>query len=150
MDKKIIIGLVSIILLGIIMFYTKFPSYFTKPENSSNQISGHITEAGDNFIVVNGVVKSNDPEGKRQEKRTIKFQITSNTVLRKTALVVGVSNLKPNTVGEPFKPDKVEMGGKVGDLIQNTTVSLLKSKENLFTTDNATALEINYFGFEYK
>ncbi len=150
MDKKIIIGLVVLGLLGAALFYVKFPGYFIKPENFSNQISGQITEVKNGSIVVDGIVKSSDPEGKRQEKKIIEFKITPETLLKKTALVIGEQKLRPDGSSEPFTPEKKEMQGRSSDLTPNTTITLLKSKENLFNTNNATALEINYFGFEYQ
>ena len=118
---------------------------FKNQDPGRKQISGEIIEVRENSITVSGLVKAT--KSTRQEIRTITFQITEDTDFNKTAWIIDTSSIKP---GEEFSPPTKEMEGSRADLKVHTKILRLKSKEDLFTTEAATALEINYIGFEYK
>ena len=147
-SKKNILILVVVLVLAAAVFYSlKYRNGKTgnPTPDFSNQISGQIKKTNGNVITISGVVKSSRPGGGRSENRTIDFTITTGTIFKKITLTAP-SNLKP---GETFKPVLKEGPGSVADLIKGVAVIRLQSKEDLFTANQATALDINYeiFGF---
>lgn len=113
---------------------------FFEPIDFSNQISGQIKEVNNGVIVIEGLVRSSKPGSNRQEKKTIEFKITPETIFKKTELIPP-KGTKP---GEPFTPEATEISGAASDLSVGVLIIRLQSQEDLFKTDKATATEINY------
>ena len=90
--------------------------------------------------MIEGLVKSSNPESNRTEKKTIGFKFTPETIFKKTALTPP-KGIKP---GEPFVPIVTEAKGNSADLAVGVIIIRLQSKEDLFETDKGTVTEINY------
>ena len=138
MDKKVILIIIGVVLALFITFF--YSGKLFRPSDFSNQISGQILEVKDGVIVIEGLVKSSKPESNRQEKKTIEFKFTPETIFKKTELTPP-KGIKP---GEPFVPIATETQGNVLDLSVGVIIIRLQSKEDLFETDKGTVTEINY------
>lgn len=132
--------LTAVILLGILGFLFYFqnhpPSYF-----SDKIIAAEVIKIKDDSIVVEGRIE--DLGKKYSEIKTIEFRIAPETALRNRAVLITRENAES---GGPFLPQVQERPGKFEDfkgrdiLVINSVIS----KENLFGTSKATALEIDY------
>ncbi len=150
MDKKIIIGLIAALAL-VIMLLTQ-PRLFKKSETSnpdltnfSSEMTGRIIEVKGDSIVVAGVVKSLDPSGIRQEDKTVEFRITPQTVLRNNAIVITLEQVKS---GKTFTPKTETRPGNTSQLTVDMRITKILSQENLFDSDRAIAIEINYATYD--
>lgn len=138
MNKKLILIIIGAVLVLAISFF--YNGKLFGPADFSNQISGQIKEVNSGVIVIEGLIKSSKPESNHQEKKTIEFKITPETIFKKTELIPP-KGTKP---GEPFTPEATEIQGNFSDLSVGVLIIRLQSKEDLFKTDKATAAEINY------
>lgn len=141
MIKKI--GILAIILglLGIILFF-----YKSFKADTIYEISGLVTEVKNNAIVVTGAVGSLNPEDTHKEEKTIEFSVTSATVLINHLVAITSDQIKS---GESFSPKIEVKPGAVSDLVINTRIRV-KSKNNLFANNKATAVEISYILYDFK
>lgn len=144
MDKKKVI--IFLIIAGAILLFLYKDTYINQ-KPYLYQMSGHIIEVKENSIVITGPVKSLDPTNTRQEQKTIEFQVIPQTVLKNTANIITIENIKS---GEPFTPKTEEKPGYVSDLAVSMKIISIQSKEDLFAVDKAIADEINYFTYDFK
>jgi hypothetical protein len=79
------------------------------------------------------------------DAQTVRFVINSETKFINT-LWSTPSNVKP---GEGFAPVETPTQGSIDDLVVGINILNLKSKENLFGTEKATAIEINYVTYDF-
>ena len=140
--KKNILLLVLMLVLAAAVFYVL---QHGGKKDFSNQMSGQVGEVKEGALVVAGVVKSSDPKSNRRETKSILVTLTPKTTFRKTTLVIP-PNLKPH---QTFVPEPTTGPGAAADLVRGVAIIRLESRENLFETNKATAVDIQYeiFGF---
>ena len=139
----IIIVAVVLILAGIKLYSINFQSDSNK--EASHEMRGNIIKADSQFITVEGSAISSKPGSNYEETKTIKFKIKPETILKNKVLILNPGKLKP---GETYTPRTEEKPGVLSDLVIGAWIISIKSKENLFKTNNAAAQEVNYVSYD--
>lgn len=142
MNKKILFGLIILTIVGISLFVFQY----IKNNPSSYQMDGKIVESRDDSIFAAGTVTSLNPkaDSNTRQNKTIQFKITTQTLLHKTVYRVSKS-IPP---GKIFTPETIKMDGVVADLKVGLGLRV-RTKDNLFASDEAAAMEISYEIIEY-
>jgi len=142
MNKKILITalIIAVAFVAYLFFELKSSRVLYTITN------GDITEMGDDFIVISGVVASSDPNDDKQESRTIKFKITS-----KTAIMIVANTIDFNVIesGVPFSPETEKRSGSISDISLDARIARVTSRDNLFESNEAKALAIDQVVFEH-
>ena len=145
MNKNILISLLVLILIIVAGLLTlpQFRNYFKKSEvqpvnqvQVQNEMVGQVVSVKGNLITVEGLVGS--------ENKVVEFTITPETVLKNSTNNITLEQIKS---GKPFKPKFEQKIGKISDLAPKVKITKIQSKENLLTTNSATATEVNYVTF---
>lgn len=140
----IIIVVGGLILVGIKLYSINFQTNLNK--EISHEMRGHIIQADSQFITVEGSVISSKPGTNYEESKTIKFKITPTTVLKSAVIVISSDQLNS---GKAYNPKVEERSGFLSDLVANTRILSIKSKNNLFEINNATAQEVYYMNYDF-
>ena len=151
MSKKVIFLIIILLILSLVLFFV-FKTWQTnqsaknRAANFSNYlVAGQITKVSNGSLFIKGLVRSSDSQSSRQEVRTIEFMFTPQTVITKRELT-SPKNIKQ---GESFTPQSIKTPGNISDLIANTSIATLHSKENLFKVDKASLIDIDYVIFKF-
>lgn len=138
-NKQVTIGCLVLGLL--VLFY-----FFNPLAEFSGHMRGSIIKVKGNSIVVEGVVESSDSKGSNHEDRTVEFEINQSTVLTSRTIVITQENIES---GQSFQPKTEDRPGVFSDLTEGVGIIRIESKDNLFKTDKATALEIIYTSYDF-
>ena len=141
--RKIIFKALILILVLLSSFYL-YRIFNPSEPALSYQIDGRIEEIKDGHIFVSGTVKSSDPDDLRRESRSIEFDTTPQTVLKTNTLVITAEQLRS---GGTFTPETKQKPGDASALTDNMVVQVW-SKDDLFTANKATAIEIHYISYD--
>ena len=142
--KTIISVLIPSVLLAVIFsLFLKEMNLKPKPAVSpkpsfSEVMTGNITRVDSGSIVVTGVI--NTSEIQHQENKTVEFKINPQTVFSKTVTVVD------KVTKNPIRTYSTK--GSVSGLVVGLAPVEVRSRENLFVTDKATAISVHYFVLE--
>ncbi len=117
-----------------------------KTIDASHQISGQILKVEGNVITLQGIVKSSVEGSEKLEKKTIAITVPDNVVLDKT---VGYKDMETYKPGQTFALKTKPGVGTLSDLKQDLFVIRLVTKEDIFTTDKATAESIHYMTYDF-
>lgn len=135
----IIATLVMLISVGLTFLFAY--KYFQKAQYSNQMVNGTVKGVKDGSIVVEGLVRSSDPQNHFDKKRTIEFAITSQTILKKSIIRATIDQIKS---GKPFHPETVIATGTISDLAEGIDIFKITSKDNLLSAEKAIAAEIYY------
>jgi hypothetical protein len=153
MSRNIIL-IVILVLVFVALFYYFSPSDITEPQLSDPELSdsdflyemsGSITEVKTNSIIVEGTIKSSNPEDNYSEGQyieSIEFEITPETKFIKSEIVITAEQILSE---EEFTPETRQKEGNMSDLASGVEIFWVKSKNNLYTDNRAIATEIHYF-----
>lgn len=142
MNKIFSLVIVTIVIVAGLFLVPQVRDYFSSQFKKITQtqvqteMSGTIVETKDGSITVSGLVGT--------EKKIIQFSLTSETILTRGSNIITQEQINS---GKNFKPEFVQSAGQVSDLLPKIIISRIQSKENLFTTNSATAVEIDYVTF---
>jgi hypothetical protein len=139
--KYAIIGGLLIVLI-LLYFYG---SNLVKKDSYHYEMSGNIVEVGENSISIYGPVKSTDPENTNIAHKKVVFNIHSETILTN---IVNVITLEQIQAGGTFTPQTESRAGDAQDLKVGKQISKIISQDDLFSKDEADALEIIYTSLE--
>ncbi len=152
---KLLIVLISFTaLLSVYLYFGKIPNHLGSQNPAqtgqnkevSHEMQGVIKEVQASHIFVNGLVMSATPRSSYHANKTIEFAITPQTILQKTTIIIKAEQMKSS---KPFHPETSFTIGKISDLVPKLRIVSIKSADNLFTTNNPTATEINYLTYDY-
>ena len=135
-----VLVLILVLLSSFYLYRTFNPS---EPE-FSYQMDGRIEEVKNGFVLVSGTVKSLDPNDLRRESKSIEFEITPKTVFKTNTLVITAEQLQS---GGTFSPETKQKPGDASALTDNMVVQVW-SKDDLFTINKATAVELHYISYD--
>jgi Na+-transporting NADH:ubiquinone oxidoreductase subunit NqrD len=145
MNKKTTITLVILLAVLIISAVFYFIVKNKKPsEISTTMISGVVQTTSTGTVTVTGDVRSNS--GLHQESKTIEFVVDSHTIIKNTVVMSTAEQLASK---KPFTPKTEVKNGSLSDLKHDFVISKIQSVEDLFSSNKATAVEIDYITYVY-
>lgn len=139
--RKALIIVIPIMLILVGLTFLIAYKYFQKAQYSNQMVSGTIKGVKNGSIVVEGLVRSSDSSNPVDKKTTIEFFITPQTILKKSVISATTEQIRS---GKPFHPTTTITTGATSDLAESISIFKIMSKDDLFSADNATAIEIDY------
>ena len=119
--------------------------YFKNTWGETSRISGKVTAINGSTITVEGVIEGQSSDKElRREVKTATFYLTQKTQFIKTVYLMD-ANEKP---GEAYTPEWTEEPGALSDISPGVRVIEADVKGNLFDTNSANAIKINYAVFK--
>ena len=136
MNRKIllVLVLVAVLVIGVLLFLKLQPAQ----PYTNEMTAGIIKNINGNLITVEGIIS--DSKTNHREDKTVEFQIEPSIQLTKLILTAPATT-KP---GDTFTPQIKGETGLIADLRAGIQIPLIKSSDNLFTTNEITVSEITY------
>lgn len=140
MNRNLSIIILTVAVVAGLLFFAQSKGYLgnfsiqPKVETKyQTEMSGNVVSVKDNLVTIEGSVSG--------VNKSIVFSVTPRTVLVNGSNTITEEQIKS---GKNFQPTFVKKDGKLSDLVPKMIVSMVRSQDNLFTTNSTTAVEIDY------
>ena len=150
--KWILLSLLLLVsFLSIFLYFKKSEKNISQspyePKISNEMIRGTVKEVKNMSIIVEGQITSmsTDSETPHTERKTVEFIVNSQTIIKHSIIVISAEQAKS---GKQFHPETKFQTAVFSDLAPGLKLLKITSKENLFKTQKATAVEINYYTYD--